>query len=174
MQFSSKQLCWFDDKYQPFSISRNYFEGILVVIFIFIFIFSRNLDPLRVQIISGCLLLKYKSNFRWLIEGKITLSVGVLWRHFDRKKMRFKLCIWKRAEKLNAIWATGGPSKEEQIDRLFTTSEEIHTALRFSVAILTQAISKTKNVCMNYFFNIFSKPQEIRGWRFKTTNQKSA
>ena len=27
---------------------------------------------------------------------------------------------------------------------------------------------------MNYFFNIFSKSQEIRGWRFKTTNQKSA
>ena len=45
---------------------------------------------------------------------------------------------------------------------------------QLSVAILTQAISKTKNVCMNYFFNIFSKSQEIRGWRFKTTNQKSA
>ena len=45
---------------------------------------------------------------------------------------------------------------------------------QLSVAILTQDISKTKNVCMKYFFNIFSKSQDIRGWRFKTTNQKSA
>ena len=45
---------------------------------------------------------------------------------------------------------------------------------QLSIAILTQAISKTKNVCMNYFFNIFSKSQEIGGWRFKATTQKSA
>ena len=52
--------------------------------------------------------------------------------------------------------------------------QKVQWGAQLSVAILTQAISKTKNVCMNYFFNIFSKSQEIRGWRFKTTNQKSA
>ena len=45
---------------------------------------------------------------------------------------------------------------------------------QLSVAILTQATSKTKKFCTNYFFNIFSKSQGIRGCRFKTTNQKSA